>query len=317
MRGERICNLIGYVIKRLFTGILLLLTVSIFAFALLYFMPGSAVDYLVEDGATEETVARITAQYGLDQPLHIQYFRWLANFLRGDLGKSLQSKVPVTEIIAFRLPITLRFTLWAFVLRLIISIPLGVACALHKDGLLDKATMALTSMFQAIPNFWLGILLILLFGVELKWLPLNGYGTTAHFILPTIALAMNGVSNSTRLTKVEALDVYKERYVLTAYAKGLSRRRVIILHVLRNSLILVMVMAFMSIPYLISGAMIIENLFAIPGMGTIITQSIKIMDFPVVQASVLLIAVLVIVSNIASDIFTAILDPRVREELNK
>lgn len=304
-----------YIAKRLLSGLLLLVTVSVFAFALLYFMPGSAVDYLVDENATEETVARITAQYGLDQPLHVQYGRWLKNLLHGDLGKSLQSKVPVTEIIAFRLPITLRFTLWAFALRLILSIPLGVACALHRDSWLDKSVMAITSIFQAIPNFWLGILLILLFSVQLKWLPLNGYGTAAHYVLPTIALAMSGVSNSIRLTKVEALDVCKERYVLTAYAKGLSRRRVIAFHVLRNSLILVMVMAFMSVPYLISGAMIIENLFAIPGMGTIITQSIKIMDFPVVQASVLLIAALVIVCNIASDIFMAILDPRVREEL--
>lgn len=304
-----------YIAKRLLSGILLLITVSILAFALLYFMPGSAVDYLVDENASAETVARITAQYGLDQPLHIQYLRWLEKLLHGDLGQSLQSKVPVSEIIGFRLPITLQFTLWAFLLRLVISIPLGIVCALRKDGALDRIVMALTSMFQAIPNFWLGILLILLFSVGLGWLPLNGYGTPAHYILPTIALAMSGVANSIRLTKVEALDVIRERYVLTAYAKGLPRRRVIVRHVLRNSLILVMVMSFMSIPYLISGAMIIENLFVIPGMGTIITQSIKVMDFPVVQAAVLLIAALVIVCNIASDILTAILDPRVREEM--
>ena len=233
----------------------------------------------------------------------------------GNLGKSMQSKMDVSEIIAFRLPITLRFTLMAFLLRLAISIPLGIVCALRKDGVFDKCVMAITSIFQAIPNFWLGILLILLFSVKLNWLPLNGYGTPAHYVLPTIALAMSGVANSIRLTKVEALDVYKERYVLTAYAKGLKKRKVIVGHVLRNSLILVMVMSFMSIPYLISGAMIIENLFVIPGMGTVITQSIRVMDFPVVQAAVLLIAALVIVCNIASDILMAILDPRVREEL--
>lgn len=304
-----------YIVKRLLFGILLLITVSIFAFALLYLMPGSAVDYLVDENATEEMVARITAKYGLDQPMYKQYFTWLNNLLHGDLGKSLQSRVDVIDIFKFRLPITLRFTLWAFVLRLVVSIPLGVVCALRKDSFIDKCIMALTSVFQAIPNFWLGILLILLFSIGLGWLPLNGYGTSAHYVLPTIALAMSGVANSIRMTKVEVLDVRKERYVLTAYAKGLPRRKVIIWHVLRNSLILVMVMAFMSIPYLISGAMIIENLFVIPGMGTIITQSIKIMDFPVVQAAVLLIAALVIVCNIASDILVAILDPRVREEM--
>ena len=304
-----------YIAMRLLSGVLLLLTVSILAFALLYFMPGSAVDYLVDENATAETVARITEQYGLDQPLHIQYIRRLNNLLHGNLGKSMQSKMDVSEIIAFRLPITLRFTLMAFLLRLAISIPLGIVCALRKDGVFDKCVMAITSIFQAIPNFWLGILLILLFSVKLNWLPLNGYGTPAHYVLPTIALAMSGVANSIRLTKVEALDVYKERYVLTAYAKGLKKRKVIVGHVLRNSLILVMVMSFMSIPYLISGAMIIENLFVIPGMGTVITQSIRVMDFPVVQAAVLLIAALVIVCNIASDILMAILDPRVREEL--
>ncbi len=306
-----------FVIKRMLSGILLLFTVSILSFSLLYIMPSDPIDYLVEDNASEEMREKIAAKYGLDQPLYIQYLRWLGSCLRGDFGKSIQSKQPVVNILKLRLPITLRFTLMAFLLRLVIAIPLGILCALKRGGPLDKGIMALTSVLQAIPNFWLAILLTLLFGVTLKLLPLNGYGTPAHYVLPTVALAMGGIANSLRMTKVEALAVYKERFVLTAYAKGLSKRSVIVRHVLRNSLILVMVMAFMSIPYLISGSIIIENIFVIPGMGTIITQSIKTMDFPVVQASVLLIAVLVVLCNFLSDIFTAILDPRSRIKLDR
>lgn len=305
-----------FIIKRLLSGILLLITVSILTFSLLYIMPSDPIDYLVDDNASEEMRNRIAAEYGLDQPLYVQYFRWLDNCIHGDFGKSIQSKQSVVSIINLRLPITLRFTLMAFLLRLVISIPLGIVCALKKGGKADRIIMACTSVLQAIPNFWLAILLTLLFSVTLKLLPLNGYGTAAHYVLPTIALAVGGIANSLRMTKVEALDVCKERYVLTAYAKGLSKRRVIVCHVLRNSLILVMVMAFMSIPYLISGSIIIENIFAIPGMGTIITQSIKTMDFPVVQAAVLLIAAMVVVCNFFSDIFTAVLDPRIRAELN-
>jgi len=316
MKGKGNYSMKRFIIKRLFSGILLLITVSILTFSLLYIMPSDPIDYLVEDNASEEMRNKIAAEYGLDQPLHIQYFRWLDNCLHGDFGKSIQSKQPVVSILKTRLPITLRFTLMAFVLRLVISIPLGIVCALNRGKPVDQGIMALTSVLQAIPNFWLAILLILLFSVTLKLLPLNGYGTNAHYVLPTVALAMGGIANSLRMTKVEALDVYKERFVLTAFAKGLSWRKVVVKHVLRNSLILVMVMAFMSIPYLISGSMIIENIFVIPGMGTIITQSIKTMDFPVVQASVLLIATLVIACNFFSDILTAILDPRVRAELN-
>lgn len=159
------------------------------------------------------------------------------------------------------------------------------------------------------------MLLILCFAARLKWFPLNGYGTPAHLVLPVLAIVLNGIASTIRMTKVEVLEICEEKFVLTAYAKGLRRKSVIIRHVLRNSLILVVVMSFMSIPWIISGSIIVENVFVIPGMGTLLTEAIIYQDFPVVQASVLLIASLVIICNILSDIITAMLDPRIRIEI--
>ena len=257
----------------------------------------------------------IIEKYGFDKPVYVQYMDWLKSVLKFDFGMSIKSKQQVSDMLLQRIPITIRLSGMAFLISILISVPLGLVTALKKDSWFDRLLMWITSVFQAVPNFWLAMLFLLFFSVKLGWFPLNGYGTPAHYVLPVAAIVLNSIAVTTRMTKVEVLEIYREKFVLTAYAKGLKKKSVIIKHVLRNSLILVVVLSFMSIPWIISGSIIIENVFVIPGMGSLLTQSIIYEDFPVVQASVLLITMLVIVCNICSDLITALLDPRIRIEI--
>ena len=206
---------------------------------------------------------------------------------------------------------TIKLTGTALIIELIIAVPIGLLAAYKKDGFLDRLMMGLSLLFAALPSFWVAVLLILLFGVTLRILPLSGFTSAKHYILPVTAIVLGGVASTMRMTKAEVIDVLRERYVLTAYAKGLTKRQVLVKHVLRNALILVTIMFFLNIPWVISGAVIIENIFVIPGMGKMLTEAILNQDFPVVQACVLMLSVLTVVCNIVCDIITAILDPRI------
>lgn len=307
--------MVSYTLKRLAQGLLLVLTVSILVFSLLYIMPGDPVELLTGERVSEARKAEIRTDLGLDRPLPQQYITWLGKVLRLDMGTSLVTKLSVRDSILHRLPITLRISGFALLVELVVAVPLGLLAAYKKDSIFDRFLMALTSFFQSVPNFWMAMLLILLFGASLQWLPLNGYGTAAHYVLPVTAVALTGIASILRMTKAEVLEVFREKYVQTAWAKGLRRRQVIIRHVLRNSLILVTVMVFMSLPWLVSGSVIIENIFIIPGMGSLLTKAIANQDFPVVQSCVLIITVLTVLCNIVSDLVTAVLDPRIRIEI--
>lgn len=251
------------------------------------------------------------AQYGLDLPLHERYIKWVSDALHGDFGTSLRSKLPVSTTFKQRLPVTIKLTGTALIIELIIAVLIGLLAAYKKDGFFDRLMMGLSLLFAALPSFWVAVLLILLFGVTLRMLPLSGFTSAKHYILPVTAIVLGGVASTMRMTKTEVIDVLRERYVLTAYAKGLTKREVLVRHVLRNALILVTIMFFLNIPWVISGAVIIENIFVIPGMGKTLTEAILNQDFPIVQASVLLLSMLTVVCNIVCDIITAILDPRI------
>lgn len=304
-----------YAVKRLGQGVLLVLTVSVLVFSLLYLMPGDPVEILTGERVSAERKDEIRHSLGLDRPLPVQYVSWLGKAVRLDLGNSLITKLSVKDSILHRLPVTLRISGCALLVELIVAVPLGLLAAYKKDSIFDRCLMAAASFFQAVPNFWLAMLLILLFGASLQWLPLNGYGTARHYVLPVTAIALTGMASILRMTKAEVLEMFREKFVETAYAKGLAQRQVIVRHVLRNSLILVTVMIFMSLPWIISGSVIIENIFIIPGMGSLLTKAISNQDFPVVQACVLIITLLTVVCNLASDLITALLDPRIRIEI--
>jgi len=303
----------NYILKRLGIGVLLLFCVSFLVFSMLYLMPGDPVTLMAGPLVKLENLEGLRHEYGLDRPLMVQYFSWLSGIVtRGDFGISYKYRIDVWSLIEKSIPISLKLTLTTLFISTVIAIPLGLMCAYKKDSLFDRITVNTSLIFTAIPSFWLAVLLILIFAVQLQWFPLSGYESVKNYVLPIATGVIGGLASTIRLTKSEALDVLREKYVITAYAKGLDNKTVLSRHVLRNSLIVITVNLFMSLPWLISGYIIIEKIFGIPGMGNLMITSIIQQDFNVVQACILIITVLTIVCNILSDIVLGILDPRIR-----
>lgn len=301
-----------YIIKKILQGMLMVVAVSILVFLMLHLMPGDPIDLMVDRKVPKAKREAMRVEYGLDKPLPEQYIRWANNILHGDLGTSIRTKMPVKDLFGARLPATLKLTGISLLLQLLIALPLGLLAAYKKDGFFDRLIMSISLFFAAIPSFWTAVMLILVFSVTLKLLPISGFEGAQYYILPVASMVLGSIASTIRMTKTEVLDVLREKYVLTAYAKGLTRRTVLIRHVLRNALILVVTLVLMNIPWLISGAVIIENIFVIPGMGALLTNSILNQDFAVVQAIVFLIAILTVICNLLSDIINAILDPRIQ-----
>ena len=301
-----------YIIKKILQGMVMVVAVSILVFLMLHLMPGDPIDLMVDRKVPKAKREAMRVEYGLDKPLPEQYIRWANNILHGDLGTSIRTKMPVKDLFGARLPATLKLTGISLLLQLLIALPLGLLAAYKKDGFFDRLIMSISLFFAAIPSFWTAVMLILVFSVTLKLLPISGFEGAQYYILPVASMVLGSIASTIRMTKTEVLDVLREKYVLTAYAKGLTRRTVLIRHVLRNALILVVTLVLMNIPWLISGAVIIENIFVIPGMGALLTNSILNQDFAVVQAIVFLIAILTVICNLLSDIINAILDPRIQ-----
>lgn len=301
-----------YIIKKILQGMLMVVAVSILVFLMLHLMPGDPIDLMVDRKVPKAKREAMRVEYGLDKPLPEQYIRWANNILHGDLGTSIRTKMPVKDLFGARLPATLKLTGISLLLQLLIALPLGLLAAYKKDGFFDRLIMSISLFFAAIPSFWTAVMLILVFSVTLKLLPISGFEGAQYYILPVASMVLGSIASTIRMTKTEVLDVLREKYVLTAYAKGLTRRTVLVRHVLRNALILVVTLVLMNIPWLISGAVIIENIFVIPGMGALLTNSILNQDFAVVQAIVFLIAILTVICNLLSDIINAILDPRIQ-----
>lgn len=304
-----------YIVKRLAQGILLIFVVTILVFSLMQLMPGDPLSLVSGDKVSEEKIAEMEEKWNLDKPIYMQYFIWIKNFLMGEYGTSIRTKQSVNTMIAQRIPYTLKLVGTAILVQFAIAVPLGLLAAYKRNTIIDKGLVIITSIFNAIPRFWAGIILILIFGIHLNIMPINGYDGPKSLVLPVAAIVLNGISGTLRLTKSEVLEVFREKYIATGYAKGLENRRVLFKHVLRNALIPVSVMFFLSIPWMIGGEIIIENIFAIPGMGRLLWRGIATQDFPVVQACILIIAVLTVICNIIGDIFTGLLDPRIRIEL--
>lgn len=277
-------------------------------------MPGDPIDLMVDTRVSPERVAELKARWGLDEPPVVQYFYWLGNILQGDFGTSVSMKQSVGDLIMQRLPYTLMLTGAALLIEYLISIPLGLLAATRKDKPADKALTVGTIVLWSMPQFWLGVLLMFIFSITLGVLPVSGYSGFSSLILPAFTLALPTLAQIFRLTRSEVLDVMRERYVMTANAKGLSSRKVLIKHILRNALIPVTVMFFLSLPWLIGGAVVVENVFAWPGMGQLLWKAISKQDFMVVQGIIFVITVLTVICNLIGDIISGILDPRIRLE---
>ena len=305
-----------YIIKRLLLGMVLVVCVSFLVFCLMYMMPGDPIDMAVDRKVSQERKAEIAHKLGYDQPFLTQYKNWVVKIFHGDFGNSVRYKSSVWSLMSERIPYSLRLCGLSMVLEILIALPLGLMCAVKKDSFLDRFTVNFSLLLTAVPSFWLGALFILIFAVQMKWLPISGYTTWQNYVIPLATMVLGGMGGTLRITKTEVLEVINEKYVTTAYAKGLPGKTVLIKHVLRNSLILVVTLVFMSIPWLITGAVITERIFAFPGMGNLLVNSIIVQDMPVVQAVLLLIAILTVLCNLASDVIMGILDPRIRQSLS-
>ena len=266
-------DIVRFVVKRLIMGVAIVLFVSVLVFAIMQAMPGNPIDLMVDTRVSPERVAELEAQWGLDKPPIVQFFYWLGNILQGDFGMSVSMKQNVGDLIMQRLPYTLMLTGAALLIEYIIAIPLGLMAAVKKDKLTDKALTVGTIVLWSMPQFWLGVLLMFIFSITLGVLPLSGYSGFTSLILPAFTLALPTLAQIFRLTRSEVLDVMRERYVMTARAKGIAGKKVLIKHVLRNALIPVTVMFFLSLPWLIGGAVVVENVFAWPGMGQMLWKA--------------------------------------------
>jgi ABC-type dipeptide/oligopeptide/nickel transport system permease component len=313
-----------FLVRRLLLLVPVLMGVSVIVFLVLHLAPGDPAEIMLGSQATQEDRLRLRGALGLDDPLHVQYGRWLAHVARGDLGRSLWMRRPVLGEVLVRLQATLILTGTALFLSSIGGVALGILSATRPHSLLDRAS-AVASLFGAsMPVFWLGIVLMVIFSLWLGWLPASGmfapYGggglgdLLAHLALPAVTLAAASVTIIARLTRSTMLDVLGQDYVRTARAKGVTEWAVVVRHALKNALIPIVTVVGVQTGYLLGGAVLTETVFAWPGVGTLVVQGILARDVPLVQGCVLVIALTFVLVNLAVDVLYAYLDPRIRYE---
>ena len=301
-----------YLIRRLLLTIPVLLGVATLVFALIHFIPGDPAQAMLGEGASPEDVAQLRARLGLDRPLLVQYGTFLKGAVQGDLGVSLRNDQPVTRQILERMPATAELALAAMFVAVLIAVPLGIAAAVWRGTWIDHAAMTLSLVGISIPNFWLGPLMAIVFAVELGWLPVGGSGTLAHLVLPSVTLGAALAAILARMTRASLLEELQEPYVLAARAKGVSRARAVLHHAFRNSLIPIVTILGLQFGVVLTGAVITETIFAWPGIGRLLIQSISFRDYPTVQGCVLLIAITYVGVNLLTDLTYGFLDPRIR-----
>lgn len=312
--------MLNYVSKRILIGILTLLAASVVVFIVLDVVPGDPARLMLGMNATEEAVRALQQQMGLDQPLLVRYASWIGGLLAGDFGKSYTYSVPVLNLITERIAVSLPLALISLFLSTIIAIPVGLFSASRRGTMADSGTMAIAQVGVAIPNFWFALLLVYVFAVSLRLVPAGGFpgwnaGVWAGFkslILPSIALGLPQAAILARVTRSALLDVLGEDYIRTARAKGLTRRKVLYRHALRNALIPVLTILGLQFAFLLAGTIIIENVFYLPGLGRLVFQAITQRDLIVVQGVVMLLVATVIVVNLLVDLSYALVDPRLR-----
>lgn len=305
--------MIGFIQRRLLLAIPTVFAVSIAVFLMLHLIPGDPASiYLGENLATPERLERIRHEMGLDRPLHVQYLDFVGRALQGDLGRSLQNDRPVALDIAERLPRTAELAAAAFLVSVVFGVSLGILSALRHNTWVDTLAMLVALVGVSMPIFWLGLLAILVFSIQLGWFPVTGQHGIASLVLPAAVLGIVSSATLARLVRSSMLEVLRQEYVTTARSKGLARRVVIWRHAFKNALIPVVTVLGLEVGSLLSGAVITETVFARPGIGKLVVDSIQSKDFTVVQGTVLLIAVTYVLVNLIVDVSYAFLDPRIR-----
>ncbi len=322
--------MIIYIFKRLIMMIPVLIGITIISFLIIHLAPGKPTDILTElnPKMTPEARQRLEEYYGLDKPIYVQYLMWLKRVIKLDFGNSFSTdRRPVMEKISERLPITILINLLSIILILITSIPIGIYSAVRQYSLFDKVMTVFVFIGFAMPTFWLALLLMILFGVQLGWLPISGLTSlgyealplsgklidwTSHLILPVFVSAFGGLAGFSRYMRSNMLEVIRQDYITTARAKGLPETKVIYRHALRNALLPVITILGLSVPGLIGGSVIFETIFAIPGMGQLFYQGVLMRDYPLIMGILVIGAFLTLVGNLLADICYALVDPRIR-----
>ena len=303
--------MLPFLTRRLIVAVLVALAVSAVAFGLM-FVSGDPAVVLAGQAGRAQDVELIRQAYGLDRPIMIQFFSWLGKALRGDFGTSLYFNLPVASIIGERLPVTLVLGSAAFLLALLVSVPLGIAASLKPGGTLDRVALLLAVLGQAIPSFWLGLILIVVFGVWYGLVPISGTETWQGYILPVIVLSYYAMPALMRLTRAGMIDVLGADYIRTARAKGLAQLRILLVHALRNAVLPLVSLAAVQFGMMLSGSIVIESVFAINGLGRLAWESLLRSDLPVVQAIILILSLIYVTLTTAGDLINAWLDPRLR-----
>lgn len=299
-------------LRRLVSTAGVVLGVAVLVFLLIHLIPGDPVDVMLGEAAQPADRAALRQSLGLDLPLHVQLFNYLDGLLHLDLGRSLHSQRPILDLLAERLPATVELALAALAVTLLLAVPLGLVAAARHDTAWDHGAMTFSLLGVSIPNFWMGPLLILVFALGLGWFPVSGREGAGAVVLPALTLGTSLAAILARMIRSSVLEVLGEDFIRTAYAKGLSRRQVLIRHALPNALLPVITVLGLQLGTLLAGAVITETVFSWPGIGLLTIEAIQTRDYPVVQACVLLIALTYVVVNMLTDLLYALIDPRIR-----
>jgi peptide/nickel transport system permease protein len=309
-----------YVLKRSLAALLTVFLAATLVFFALLAVPGDPAEVILGIGASPEALAALRERLGLTLPAHERFLLWLGGIVRGDLGTSINYNRPVTELIVSRLEVSLPLALGGMLLACLVALPLGIFAALRQGSWLDPVVTGATQLGAAIPSFWLGLLFILLFSVELGWFPAGGYTpwerdpsrAVRSLVLPVLALGLGQAAVIARLSRAAMLEVLAQDYIRTARAKGLRARRVVFVHALRNALVTIITVVGLSFSQLLVGAIIIEQVFSLPGLGRLALTAIGARDFPLLQGEVLFYASAIVFLNFLVDVSYSLLDPRIR-----
>jgi len=306
--------MVRFVLRRLALTIPVLIGVSTLVFLLIHLIPGDPVQAMLGDSASPQDIETLRERLGLNRPLYVQYAGFMTGIVRGDLGTSIRTNQTVTSAIAERMPATAELAAASMTVAILIAIPLGILAAVRAGTSVDHVATTLALLGISMPTFWLGPLLAIVFSISLGWLPVSGRGTMAHLVLPAITLGAPLAAVLARITRASLIEELGELYVLAARAKGVSRVRAVLAHAFRNSLIPIVTVLGLQFGAVLTGAVITETIFAWPGVGRLLIQSISARDYPAVQGCILLIAVTYVSVNLLVDLAYGFLDPRIRYE---
>jgi peptide/nickel transport system permease protein len=301
-----------YLVRRLAAAVLILLGVSFITFFLLYVLPADPVRQIAGRAATADTVESIRRELGLDQPFLVQYGRYLAGLVQGDLGRSYLQRTEVAELIASRLPATLLLMVAGIAAELVIGLTLGVIAALRRGRAVDNTLMVASFVAVSAPQFVVSLLVLYVFAVQLGWFPIGGYGTAAHLVLPALTLGILGAGWYARMMRSSMVDVLAQDFIRTARAKGLTRRRVVMRHALPNAVLPIIAMIGIDIGIFMGGLVVVESVFGWPGIGQLAWQAIQRVDIPIIMGVTLVSATAIVLGNLLADLVTPFIDPRIK-----